>query len=114
MGFSTTRNNFLYHLYQEVTQYLSAAGIPQWIIKSHVEWWSHPSGISLNGPEVLTTEDLSFGFFIWLMSTGVSIVAFGFELLRNYIKLCMKSVFSDMLGLVLFLKGWNDFRNSCL
>lgn len=107
LGFSTIRNNFLYHLYEDVTQYLSAAGIPQWMIKVHLEWWSHPNAVNPKGPQVLSINDLSFGFFIWLMTMGLSTAAFGFEFLIY----SFGKIFVKFLGLILFLRSWKNFIN---
>lgn len=95
------RNNFMLRLTDEVMQGLITGGIPQNFYKRTL---SPIIPEKQNQPTVLKIEDLKFGFIIWLISCGISILFFSFELLWIfYLKLLIE--IKNLIGLILVLKN---------
>lgn len=100
VGLATSNNHFIFHLADDVMQNLISAGIAQYLEKFYTDL-DYPRYQEENGkePVVLSIDDLNFGFVIWLVASGVSVMAFICEILHN-----CKVFLSNFLGLILFLK----------
>jgi hypothetical protein len=76
----TVRNSFLYKKLNQILEKLIPMGIPQYLVKYHeANMFGTFIASGLNGPTVLTVEDLTYGFVLWLGACGVSTVAFLME-----------------------------------
>jgi hypothetical protein len=102
VGLATSNNHFIFPLADDVMQNLISAGIPQHLEKFHIDSILHPyqDDDDAKEPIVLSIDDLNFGFIIWLVTSGVSVAAFIFEILTvNSFNLC-----KFYFGLILFIK----------
>lgn len=95
-----------YEGFGEKTQELVTAGI----VDYHLDNWIHPDDkkkykhLNLEGPQVLTLEQLEAGFVIWIASVVATIVSFFFEWLVKLcefilIRLVLKKCFELKIGL---------------
>lgn len=102
VGIGTVKNNFLSQLTEEVLQRLITAGISQWQMKFHTDFWfpKYPNDKN-SEPTVLCVDDLNFGFIIWLIACGISGLMFLCEIL---ILILTQSNFylQDLIGLMSF------------
>ena len=91
-GISMLRNHFLFEATEEVVQRLIPMGIIQHSFELHT-WISLRPVIEVEGsePNVLTMDDLEFGFVIYLATCGLSILGFLYE----FIKFGLKAVFGS-------------------
>lgn len=85
-GIRMYKNNYMYRHVEDVMQYLIAAGIPQFHDRFFVEtglWRVEPT------PDiayVFRTEDLSFGFVIWLVTCAIATIVFILEVCWTWTK----------------------------
>lgn len=85
-GFFMIRNHFMSHMFFELVDRTITAGIPQHLYEYH-KWVMLKRQIQgsarrlIDGPQVLTVPDLSFGFVLWLIACGISAIAFMFEMI---------------------------------
>ena len=87
----TVRNSFLYKTLNEILEKLIPAGIPQYLIKYHeVNLYGSFVPTVVGGPNVLTIEDLTYGFVLWLGACGVSVAAFLIEILCLFVTIWLK------------------------
>lgn len=100
-GTSSYRNNFMFNLTEEVTQYLIQAGIPQYMRQYVTNFHFHLRKESRR-PKVFKIEDLQFGFEVWIVACGVATGVFVVEVLLTY----LKGVFG-LAGLLMNLKRKN-------
>lgn len=94
------KNHYLNSLIIELLQYLSAGGILQQSVNYH-SWMLFKKVFfePPQEPQVLTVDDLSFGFILWLASCGISFIPFIFELIGpTLFRLSRK-----LIGLICFL-----------
>jgi hypothetical protein len=107
-SFLTARNSFIHVILNEILDKTIPAGIPQYLIEYHSSLiYKKYEPIDDNEPRVLTVNDLSFGFVLWLGSCAVAVVGFIFELF----KFCIFKAFENTVGLYVFLKVWNGKLN---
>lgn len=92
LGYGVLRNNFIFHLLENVTERLVPAGIPQhwndfyrWVI-------FRPKNTESKQPKVLCVGDLEFGFFLWLGSCIVTCVIFFVECVLGKLKHVLCSI----------------------
>lgn len=103
-GIGLIKNHFLFHLTDEVIQRTTSFGIPQFLDKLYMGLLYHKRVQMPVSPQILSIEDLSFGFIIWLVACSISCLAFLGELLHYYFK-----VFSSQtIGLIYFLRLLNN------
>lgn len=82
-GFSLIRNHFLFHLMEETTLDLTAAGIVQ---KIHTDFFKKSPVFEVKKePKVLTISSLAFCFQVWLITCAFSIFTFFTEILVFYV-----------------------------
>lgn len=83
-GIATVRDSFMYPLMEEVVQRLYSAGIPQQREKLHIFFnvrrEVQPEKEIPLGLKSFSTEDLSYGFEIWLIASGISVLVFMAEI----------------------------------
>lgn len=81
-AFGMHRNSILYPIFEDVMRKLIPSGIPQYLPDFH-SFLLHGKFVNLdeNEPKVLSYDDLSFGFVLWLFACGVSIIGFFIEFL---------------------------------
>lgn len=77
IGIGTFKNNFMSQLIEETLQRMIPAGVPQYLFEHHR--WLKFGRIHVEteiGPNVLSMDDLSFGFVLWAAVCGMSVVVF--------------------------------------
>lgn len=102
MSLSVNQHSFLYNTFNEVMEKIVPAGIPQYLYKFHQEQMYKIYEPEADGsPKVLTFDDLSFGFVLWLGTCGVSLAGFLLEL----VGLVIRKFFEYTIGLNYFLRS---------
>lgn len=103
LGVSTTKNNFIFGITEEVIRDLNTGGIMQHFVKYIEEFIfrprKHPEPYE---PEVFSVERLEFGFVIWLVTCAVAIFAFLAELIIFNV--------SNLIGLRALLRHITNMR----
>lgn len=96
----TIKNSFLYQILNQMLEKIVPAGIPQYLVEFH-EFNLYGKFVPsiVNGPTVLTVEDLAHGFVLWLGACGVSCVGFLLELIWFYVVIYVR----HLLGLLILL-----------
>ncbi|KAL7013177.1 hypothetical protein ACKWTF_015235 [Chironomus riparius] len=102
MNFGITRNSILYESLSEVIEKLNPSGIIQYLINydSWVTYDKFDSAVT-KVPRILTFNDLSFGFVLWLAACGISVVGFAVEMTEYKMRIAIK----NMIGVVVFLSS---------
>lgn len=78
-GFMFRANNFMFHPFDEMTQWLTTTGVMNFIVK---KCFKNKAGYIEKGKwTVLMLRNLEFGFVIWLGCCGICCVVFAGELL---------------------------------
>jgi len=94
----TYKNSFIYEFLDNLLQKTIPFGIPQHLMSFHYFMlFKYYEVLNVKDPKVLTIDDLSFGFVLWLIACGISVIGFFMELLsfklrkvlRNFIGLWM-------------------------
>lgn len=105
LGIGMVTNNFLIELLDEIVQGLNNGGIVRFLFKLDIELRIPRYEEPPKNPNVLSTDDLNFGFFIWFMAAGISTLCFIFELLLishlKKIKNWIKKFLQNQLGVIL-------------
>lgn len=83
-GVSLMRNNFLYNLTESVMSSLVEGGIPQYFLTYIEDVVLREKPSDPVEPKTFSIEDLEFGFIIFLVACGISIVAFLIEIVYFY------------------------------
>lgn len=83
VGIGFKLNNFFYFVTDEIIQKLLPTGILEQSYKFHFEYLYKDKDPIVFMPQVLTFDDLSQGFFIWLSACGISVIAFIIEIILN-------------------------------
>jgi hypothetical protein len=79
----TYKNSFIYEILNEILQKTIPFGIPQYLMNFHyLTLFKHYEVSSDKNPKVLTIDDLSFGFVLWLGACGISLIGFLYEWLK--------------------------------
>ncbi|KAL7013039.1 hypothetical protein ACKWTF_015166 [Chironomus riparius] len=87
-GLGLNVNSILSPIFNNIMDRTIAAGIPQYLESFSSEFFfGKYQEIEDKMPKVLTLEDLSFGFTLWLCACGMSISMFIFECLREFLAL---------------------------
>lgn len=75
--------SFYYRMYKNVIDNLIPTGIMNWLLEDdYTKKWKFKK--SRKGPKILSFNDLSFGFNIWLCTCLISLLAFGAEQLDRF------------------------------
>lgn len=105
VGLVMPPNQYLYWLIEETLQKIIPTGIPQHIKNFHLEVCYPPKDVEEVGPQVLTIDDLNYGFVIWIVAIFITLIAFFFEFLmdRIVIKILngVKKYLRKVFGLIL-------------
>lgn len=99
IGFGTFKNHFMNALIEDTLQLMIPAGIPQYLFEHHR--WLKFGKVHVNrkvGPNVLSVDDLSFGFVVWVCCCGISAIIFCVELCGPLLKV----VVDKFIGLIVF------------
>jgi hypothetical protein len=100
-GLFTSQNSFIFYPINKILEKIIPAGIPQHLYDLHLLMMFKKYEPVLNsGPKVLTVDDLSFGFVLWLGACGISVAGFVFEILMFQ----MRKVLRTLIGLWGLLK----------
>ncbi|KAG5683275.1 hypothetical protein PVAND_012565 [Polypedilum vanderplanki] len=93
--------HYLFDLTNEVMQRLRDAGIIQHSVDFH-KWILHRQIFEdpEQEPQVLTFENLSFGFVLWLGACLISFIRFCYEMIRLKLRRYMRTI----IGLIYFLR----------
>jgi hypothetical protein len=99
-GIETFKNDFLYQTAEDVLQHTISAGIPQHMVKYHdgITLKIEPEINDDEGPKVLALKDLAFGFNIWLIVVGISLLVFILEWVYFHLKITIKREVKRFLG----------------
>lgn len=99
-----------FELLENTLQHIIPFGIPQHLIEFH-NWMLYGRLIDpdLNEPQVFTLESLSFGFIIWLVACGISLLGYIMEQLHIRLRRHLRT----LIGLVLFLMLLYCRLNTC-
>jgi hypothetical protein len=112
LGMALTKNHFFYFLLDKIVQDLSSTGIMQ---KFRRDVYS-PDKVSLDRkkPKVLSTQDLEFGFVLWLIALTIPTSCFALEFLSYFffrkIKFYFVRVVKNFVGIFSFLKVLKDLK----
>lgn len=106
VSFVISRNNFIFELAELVIERLIQAGITKHLFEYQcfLEKATRVDEITIKNPEVLTINDLSFGFFIWLSACGVTLTVFLCEILFFLVIVKGRMLVLKIIGLVCFLR----------
>ena len=108
IGFGAFKNHFMNELIEDTLQLMIPAGIPQYLFEHHK--WLKFGRVHVNkkgGPNVLSIDDLSFGFVLWAVACGLAVIVFCAELFGLWLKLAIDRI----IGLLFF---WNIFKRRFL
>lgn len=86
-SFMFDRNNFMIDLFDEIIERLLPSGIIQHLKN---KYGYSTSFILKHGPKVLSVDDLSYGFIIWLVTCAMSLSVFVLEIVFYFSKETMK------------------------
>lgn len=104
-GFALIQNHFIYPLIQEAVRRLSPSGIIRFL------WEKVYLKIPINKrPQVLTIDDLRFGFMVWLAAFGISSLVFVCEVTWVRTKNFVIKITRAIIGIVLFLELLSESR----
>lgn len=104
-------NCYMIQLFDKALQSMISGGIPQWKIKFYAEYFWLTYVEPPPEPQVLSIDDLNFGFVIWLVALGLSSLSFLCEILCEILKKSLK-VLKDFLNLITFLVILRKFRST--
>lgn len=110
-GLGVSKNSFLFHLIDKMVQDLTSTGITLKFYKDIMK--SRYLKPLKKAPQVLSVDDVEFGFVVWLISAFVSLILFLVEFfLFKFlfkIKFFMIAKLRDFIGKILVLKGLDNF-----
>jgi len=102
---SCTRTlNFATQLVREVMLKFMPTGIPQHFFKHLMDFEFRPLLAPPSELRVLSVKDLEFGFVVWLIAVGISILVFVLELLWYFLILKLVKIIKDFIVLIWLLK----------
>lgn len=106
VSFVMEANNFIFELAEMVIERFIQAGITKYLFEYQcfLEKATKVNEKTLKGPEVLSIDDLRFGFIIWLSACGVTLIVFMSELLTYLVKVEGKKLMYKIFGLLCFLR----------
>ncbi|KAL7013033.1 hypothetical protein ACKWTF_015163 [Chironomus riparius] len=79
-GLGMARNSFLWPIFDDVINKLIPSGILQYLLELYAYFMYEKYDWSPKKyPKVLTFDDLSFGFVLWLTACGMSVLGFLIE-----------------------------------
>lgn len=106
-GLGMRRNSILYPIFENVMRKLIPSGIPKFLPESYLFLVNGNNENKADSqPKVLSVNNLAFGFILWLVACGISILGFVGE---KIVYLVIGSNYSynlwirDFIGLVLLL-----------
>lgn len=111
LALSTFKHSILYDILHDVLEKTIPAGIPQYLEKYSIDvLFSKYEPYVDEEPKVLTLNDLGFGFVVWLVACGISMIGYAAEKLTFQLRKPMRT----LIGLILFLKlfTWYLKRNT--
>lgn len=98
-GFEFTIGNFFYELTGGVMERIVEAGIPEHLLKFHNRILYKRKSKKKVMPQILTVNDLSFGFIIWLVACGISFLILIIELFAPKLFKILRFLSGSMLVL---------------
>lgn len=101
----TNKNSFIYEFLDDFLQKTIPFGIPQYLMSFHYFMlFKHYEVLNVKEPKVLTIDDLSFGFVLWLGACGISLITFLIELFM----LKLRRIIRNLIGLwnILAILRW--------
>jgi hypothetical protein len=105
-GVGLSKNNFLFFLCDKIVQDLTSTGIMQIIWKDI--YVAEKLKVEEKEPQVLSVQDLEFGFVLWLITLSAPTCVFALELLTFYVIRKIKNYLvretRSFIGKVLFFK----------
>lgn len=101
VGFSLHPNSDIYEVFDETFQLLMSSGIARY----HHMKLQNPFNFkeSKKEPKVLSCDDLSFGFIVWMVAVGISLAGFIFEISFEFILRKLKIFTKNFIGLYLIV-----------
>lgn len=109
LSFTIYPNSDIFEIFDEIYDRLISSGIALYHREKHNYAKEYVKKILFDkeDPKVLSYDDLSFGFNVWLISCGFSIFGFGVEFMLKEIKIGMENFF----GFLMILIWANKSRN---
>jgi len=106
--FGMVKHSILYPYFEEIMDKLIPSGIPQYLPDFHaLLMYGNYETINEKMPKVLTLNDLSFGFILWMIACGMSMIGFVGEILIFYLSRILKNI----VGLWMVLKLIITYKN---
>lgn len=108
-GIGVWRHNHAYWLMEETMRKIVPAGIPQFVRNRVFEFlFKETREENTKIPQVLTVNDLKFGFVTWLITCLIAVIAFVVELIWFY---GIKGL-RITLGLICFLRNLKSYMRN--
>ena len=116
-GYTTERNHFLHELADEIIQKLVTGGIIEYSIKYYIfadqlTFKVYHRLDFFNESKVLTMNDFSYGFTLWIVACLICIVVFLLEFTTFHIKIDPVYHLKNFIGLVGFLSAFEAINKS--
>lgn len=80
-------NSILHKIFSKVMDRIISAGIPQYLESKADLFFGTYQEFKKKIPKVLSLDDLSFGFILWMYACAISIFGFLIECSRDYLGL---------------------------
>lgn len=93
-------NNFIFELAETVIERFIQAGIVKYLF----EFQGSLKEAVDDEPEVFSLNDLSFGFFIWLVACSVTLIVFACEVAIFWARIAGKKLVQNIIGLIYFVR----------
>lgn len=103
-GVCVHHESFFAQLSHKVSSDLISSGIIQHQFNYFLDFEIKPLVDLPKGPKVFAIEDLKFGFIVWLIACGISLIAFAGEFLYKGLKVKILRFVQSWVGIYLFLR----------
>jgi hypothetical protein len=118
-GYIMYRNHFLYELTDEVIQDLVTGGVLEHGIHIYnqadkMQHNTYHNFDYVNESKVLTLEDFSYGFTLWIIACLICMIVFLMELTTFYIRVDPFYHIKNVIGVLAFLSALTVYNNSHL
>lgn len=101
-GFALFQNSDIFQIFEETLQHLISSGIT--LHHDRLDERSILQKEQEKEPKVLAINDLSFGFVVWLIACGISLLGFFVEILFKIILGKLRVSLRDLCGLYVLIK----------
>jgi hypothetical protein len=98
IGIGTEINSIIFDTAEKIVQSFFAAGLIQHALKVDFDSASVKSDPEYDGPTILTFDDLSYGFVMWLGACTLSVCAFLYEKIKFRLRNVKKRELNGVLA----------------